>query len=44
VELTVLTAGGEPNADYRDFTATAHMIEAGRAAVASALDRVGSPR
>lgn len=38
VELTVLTAGGEPGADYRDFTASAQMIDAGRAAVASALD------
>ncbi|MHB8219394.1 MAG: patatin-like phospholipase family protein [Acidimicrobiales bacterium] len=38
VELTVLTAGGEPGADYRDFTASAQMIDAGRAAVAAALD------
>jgi NTE family protein len=41
VEVIVLTGGGEPGGDYRDFSSTAEMIEAGRAAVASALGRTG---
>jgi len=38
VEVVVFSAGGEPSTDYRDFSASADLIEAGRAAVASVLD------
>lgn len=39
VEVVVFSGGGEPSADYRDFSATPELIEAGRAEVASVLDR-----
>jgi len=38
VEVIVFS-GGEPSADYRDFSATADLIAAGRAEVAAVLDR-----
>jgi NTE family protein len=37
VEVVVFS-GGDPPADYRDFSETAQMIEAGRAEVAAVLD------
>lgn len=47
VEVVVISAGGEPSADYRDFSASPELIAAGRAAAASVLDaapdRGGAP-
>lgn len=40
VEVVVFRGVGEPAGDYRDFSATAGLIEAGRAEVASVLDRI----
>jgi NTE family protein len=39
VEVVVFSGGGEPSAQYRDFSGTAAMIEEGRAEVATVLDR-----
>jgi NTE family protein len=39
VEVVVFSGGGEPAAQYRDFSATAQLIEEGRAEVAEVLDR-----
>ena len=39
VEVVVFNGGGEPLAQYRDFSATAVLIEEGRAEVAEVLDR-----
>jgi NTE family protein len=39
VEVVVFSGGGEPSAQYRDFSATAELIEEGRAEVAEVLDR-----
>jgi NTE family protein len=39
VEVVVFSGGGEPSADYRDFSATADLIDGGRAEVAAVLDR-----
>jgi NTE family protein len=39
VEVVVFSGGGEPSGQYRDFSATASLIEEGRAEVASVLDR-----
>jgi NTE family protein len=39
VEVVVFSGGGEPSAQYRDFSGTAAMIEEGRAEVAEVLDR-----
>jgi NTE family protein len=39
VEVVVFSGGGEPSADYRDFSGTADLIAAGRAEVAAVLDR-----
>jgi NTE family protein len=39
VEVVVFSGGGEPSAQYRDFSGTATMIEEGRAEVAEVLDR-----
>ena len=39
VEVVVFSGGGEPSAQYRDFSGTAAMIEEGRAEVAAVLDR-----
>ncbi len=39
VEVVVFSGGGEPAADYRDFSATPELIEEGRAEVAAVLDR-----
>ncbi len=39
VEVVVFSGGGDPSADYRDFSATAELVEAGRAEVAAVLDR-----
>ncbi len=41
VEVVVFSGGGEPSAQYRDFSGTATMIEEGRAEVAEVLDRCG---
>lgn len=38
VEVVVFSGGGEPAADYRDFSVTGELIDAGRAEVASVLD------
>jgi len=38
VEVTVFSGGGEPGADYRDFSGTPDLIAAGRAEVAAILD------
>ncbi|HTX63087.1 MAG TPA: patatin-like phospholipase family protein [Acidimicrobiales bacterium] len=38
VEVTVFSGGGDPAADYRDFTGTVDLIAAGRAEVAAVLD------
>jgi NTE family protein len=43
VEVIVFSGGGEPSADYRDFSATSELIEEGRAEVARVLDRTGVP-
>jgi NTE family protein len=39
VEVVVFSGGGEPSAQYRDFSGTTTMIEEGRAEVAEVLDR-----
>jgi len=39
VEVVVFSGGGDPDADYRDFSATPQLIDAGRAEVAAVLDR-----
>lgn len=39
VEVVVFSGGGEPGADYRDFSGTAELIAAGRHQVATVLDR-----
>jgi NTE family protein len=39
IEVVVFSGGGEPSAQYRDFSGTATMIEEGRAEVAAVLDR-----
>jgi len=39
VEVIVFSGGGEPSGEYRDFSATATLIEEGRAEVADVLDR-----
>jgi NTE family protein len=39
VEVVVFSGGGEPASQYRDFSATAGLIEEGRAEVAAVLDR-----
>ena len=39
VEIVVFSGGGEPSAQYRDFSGTSTMIEEGRAEVADVLDR-----
>ena len=39
VEVVVFSGGGEPSGQYRDFSATAALIEEGRAEVADVLDR-----
>jgi NTE family protein len=39
VEVVVFSGGGEPSAQYRDFSATADLIEEGRAEVAEVLER-----
>jgi NTE family protein len=41
IEVVVFSGGGEPAGQYRDFSATASLIEEGRVEVASVLDRVG---
>lgn len=38
VEVTVFSGGGEPSADYRDFSGTADLLAGGRAEVAAVLD------
>jgi NTE family protein len=38
VEVTVFSGGGDPAADYRDFSGTADLIAAGRAEVSAVLD------
>jgi NTE family protein len=39
VEVVVFSGGGEPSAQYRDFSGTAGLIEEGRAEVAEVLNR-----
>jgi NTE family protein len=39
VEVVVFSGGGEPSAQYRDFSATGALIEEGRAEVAAVLER-----
>lgn len=39
IEVTVFSGGGDPSADYRDFSGTAELIVAGRDEVAAVLDR-----
>jgi NTE family protein len=39
IEVVVFSGGGEPSAQYRDFSATAELIEEGRSEVAEVLDR-----
>jgi NTE family protein len=39
IEVVVFSGGGEPEGQYRDFSATATLIEEGRAEVADVLDR-----
>jgi NTE family protein len=39
VEVVVFSGGGEPSGQYRDFSATATLIDEGRAEVAAVLDR-----
>jgi NTE family protein len=39
VEVVVFSGGGEPSAQYRDFSGTTVMMEEGRAEVAEVLDR-----
>lgn len=38
VQVVVFSGGGDPAADYRDFSATGELIDAGRAEVARVLD------
>ncbi len=38
VEVTVFSGGGDPSSDYRDFSGTAELIDAGREEVAAVLD------
>ncbi|HVT41566.1 MAG TPA: patatin-like phospholipase family protein [Acidimicrobiales bacterium] len=39
IEVVVFSGGGEPASQYRDFSATAALIDEGRAEVADVLDR-----
>ncbi|MGH9083322.1 MAG: patatin-like phospholipase family protein [Acidimicrobiales bacterium] len=39
VEVVVFSGGGEPGADYRDFSNVAELVAAGRHEVAAVLDR-----
>ncbi len=39
VEVVVFSGGGEPSGQYRDFSATATLMEEGRAEVADVLER-----
>lgn len=39
VEVVVFSGGGDPSADYRDFSGTPELVEAGRAEVSAVLDR-----
>ncbi len=39
IEVVVFSGGGEPEGQYRDFSATATLMEEGRAEVAAVLDR-----
>jgi hypothetical protein len=39
VEVVVFSGGGDPSGQYRDFSATAALIEEGRAEVRDTLDR-----
>lgn len=39
VEVVVFSGGGDPAAEYRDFSATSELIEAGRKEVGAVLDR-----
>ncbi len=39
VEVVVFSGGGDPSGQYRDFSATATLIDEGRAEVADVLDR-----
>jgi NTE family protein len=39
VEVVVFSGGGEPSAQYRDFSGTAQLLDEGRAEVAEVLDR-----
>jgi NTE family protein len=39
VEVVVFSGGGDPSGQYRDFSATAALIEEGRTEVADVLDR-----
>ncbi len=39
VEVIVFSGGGDPSGQFRDFSATAALIEEGRAEVADVLDR-----
>jgi NTE family protein len=39
IEVVVFSGGGDPSAQYRDFSATAGLVEEGRAEVADVLDR-----
>jgi NTE family protein len=39
IEVVVFSGGGEPSAQYRDFSATAGLFEEGRAEVRDVLDR-----
>jgi NTE family protein len=43
IEVTVFSGGGEPSGQYRDFSATATLIEEGRSQVARVLDRDAAP-
>lgn len=43
VEVTVFSGGGDPAADYRDFSGTAELIAAGRAEVARVLGEALPP-
>jgi hypothetical protein len=39
VEVVVFSGGGDPSGQYRDFSASATLIEEGRNEVADVLDR-----
>ena len=39
VEVVVFSGGGDPSADYRDFSGSGDLIDAGRAEVTAVLDR-----